>query len=118
MNKVIAAAQVKAAVKTLLRPLDADLVRLILADLLVAYAAVQNPAPIAAETGLLTKTDKLLLALSDHPGMAIVDLAETIYGDTDKAARTRVRSLIAQQAKRKPPTVESFGTGKWRVVKK
>ncbi len=134
MDKAIAAAQAKVAVERILRPLDGDVVRLLLADLLVAHsigvgvgdqADVQTEVRIRLDGGninrykaALTKTEMLLASLDGYPGMPIAALAEEVYGARDKPARAKVRSMLAQQKKRKNPTVESFGNGKWRLIKK
>ena len=59
-------------------------------------------------------TGKLLAALRKKPGMPIPDLAEAIYGQRDREAQGRVRSLLAAQ--KKAERVDNTGRGHWEVI--
>jgi hypothetical protein len=86
----------------------------------VAPRAAKRGRPHKRRNGSAThgavagRTDTLIATLSTRPGMPIVDLASTVYGDSSDTSRAKTRSLLA--ALKNQGRVRSVAAGQWEVV--
>jgi hypothetical protein len=60
------------------------------------------------------KTETILAALKERPGMPIPELAAMLYGDSSRPSQGKTRALIFSLHKQE--RLASIGTGKWEVV--
>jgi hypothetical protein len=127
LESAVRRAETKKQVSRLLASLPVDDQRSILLDLVAEDGlpgSIGNGATrpkAAAEAPAVTKpvkeqsrTDALLAALGEHPGMPISDLAAAVYGESNKQNKANTRSLIAALYKQR--RVKRVRPGEWKVV--
>ncbi|MCC6528168.1 MAG: hypothetical protein IT373_36310 [Polyangiaceae bacterium] len=111
----------RAAVLDALRGLTSEERRSVLVAVAAADLAASVPptVPVPSESSPApadSKTERILGALREIPGMPIRDLAVRVYGEVTKATESNTRSLLAALARKAPPAVRRVSKGRWVAV--